>query len=85
MHILELNEEDKTTILYNYKYSSSEGWKKLEFCNETPLDFNQNMLYGSQPIANGVIELIKVPIKPKDNQSYHLTKMLSSFSLILNI
>ena len=43
MHILELNEEDKTTILYNYKYSSSEGWKKLEFCNETPLDYEMKL------------------------------------------
>lgn len=43
MHILELDERDKTTILYNYKYSSSEGWRKLEFCNETPLDYEMKL------------------------------------------
>lgn len=43
MHILELNEKDKTTILYNYKYSSSEGWRKVDFCNETPLDYEMKL------------------------------------------
>lgn len=43
MHILELNAEDQSSILYNYKYTASEGWKELEFCKNTPLDYKMKL------------------------------------------
>lgn len=67
MHILELNEIDKTTILYNYKYSSSEGWKKMEYCNETPLDYEMKLgkLFGEDQIEKAIKNLSK-----SGNESY---------------
>ena len=38
MHVLELCEDNKEFILYNYKYTSAEGWKELSFTDITPLD-----------------------------------------------
>ena len=43
MHILELDEKSRSYILYNYKYTSSEGWGPLNFCNETPLDHKMRL------------------------------------------
>lgn len=38
MHILELCEGNSEFVLYNYKYTSAEGWKELSYSNVTPLD-----------------------------------------------
>jgi len=38
MHILELCEDNREFVLYNYKYTSAEGWKEMEYSNVTPLD-----------------------------------------------
>lgn len=43
MHILELNEADKAVVLYNYKYLGIEGWRQIEFCNQTPLDYKMKL------------------------------------------
>jgi hypothetical protein len=38
----------------------------------TPFDLNQKILYGSEPIANGVITAINVETAANDIHSYHL-------------
>lgn len=59
MHILELNEKDKSIILYNYKYTSSEGWGILNFCNETPLDHKMKLgkIFTKEQIETAIIKL----------------------------
>lgn len=59
MHILEINENDKDYILYNYKYTGSEGWKELKFCNETPLDYKMKLgkIFTKEQIDEVVLKL----------------------------
>lgn len=59
MHILELNAEDQSSILYNYKYTASEGWKELEFCKNTPLDYKMKLgkLFTGEEIKEEVRKL----------------------------
>ncbi|MCM1154401.1 MAG: metallophosphoesterase [Roseburia sp.] len=59
MHILELNEDDKSIVLYNYKYTGSEGWTKLKFCNETPLDYKMKLgkIFTKEEIEEAILKL----------------------------
>lgn len=66
MHILELNEEEKTMVLYNYKYTGSEGWKELKFCSETPLDFKMKLgkIFAKEQIDEAIQKLPTDEVKP---------------------
>lgn len=59
MHILEIDENKKNTVLYNYKYTGSEGWKELKFCNETPLDYKMKLgkIFSKEQIEGAVLKL----------------------------
>ena len=59
MHILEIAENEKKFVLYNYKYTGSEGWKELEFCNETPLDYKMKLgkIFTKEQIDEAVLKL----------------------------
>ena len=59
MHILELNEKDKNSTLYNYKYTAAEGWKKIEYCKETPLDYKMKLgkIYKEEEIEQEILRL----------------------------
>lgn len=45
--------------MYNYKYTGSEGWKELEFCNETPLDYKMKLgkIFTKEQIDEAVLKL----------------------------
>ena len=59
MHILELNEADKAIVLYNYKYLGTEGWRHLEFCNQTPLDYKMKLgkIFSKEQIEEAIKNL----------------------------
>lgn len=59
MHILELSSKEQGSILYNYKYTASQGWQKLKFCKATPLDYKMKLgkLFSRDEIKEEVIKL----------------------------
>ena len=59
MHVLEIDENEKNFVLYSYKYSGSEGWKKLEYCNETPLDYRMKLgkIFTKEQIDEAILNL----------------------------
>lgn len=61
LHILELDEEDQTIILYNYKYTGATGWEEVKFCDEIPLDHKMKLgrIYTSEQIEDEIVKLPK--------------------------
>lgn len=59
MHILELNDKSRESILYNYKYTAAEGWQGLGFCKETPLDYKMKLgkIYTNDQIREEIMKL----------------------------
>ena len=59
MHILEIGERDKGSVLYNYKYTASEGWKSLNYCKDTPLDYKMKLgkIYSDSEIKEEILKL----------------------------
>lgn len=44
IHIIDINSDEKVIDLYNYEYSSSEGWKPFgKYSNEKPLDSKMHL------------------------------------------
>lgn len=42
-HILEIDDKCNLYTLYNYEYSSVEGWKRLEYSNVIPMDYQMKL------------------------------------------
>lgn len=65
MHILELEENSRSYVLYNYKYTSSEGWVPLIFTNAAPLDHKMKLgkLFTIEQIEDAIR---KIPMNGKE-------------------
>lgn len=66
MHIIDIKSDEKVIDLYNYEYSSSEGWKPFgKYSNEKPLDSKMHL--GKIVTDNELDVLAKKCIQEKRN------------------